>query len=95
MDNRLLAQGMLLGLESFGLEIDKWEDNIMYISVPKDTTDFRPDDNGEALAGKKLADRVQTKFRDMGCKDLKIKYRVRDEVWSKEKTNRVLSQKRT
>jgi hypothetical protein len=95
MDNRLLAQGMLLGLESFGLEIDKWEDNIMYISVPKDTTDFGPDNNGEAIAGKKLADRVQTKFRDMGCKDLKIKYRIRDEVWSKEKTNRVLSQKRT
>ena len=89
MDNRLLAEGMLLGMSSFGMEIDKWEENTMYISVPKDTTDISP--LGEALAGKKLADRIQTKMRDLGAKDLRIKYRIRDEIWTKEKREQILS----
>ena len=91
MDNRLLAEGMLLGMSSFGMVIDKWEGNIMYISVPKDTTDISQ--LGEALAGKKLADRIQTKMRDLGCKDLQIKYRIRDEIWTKEKRDRIISRK--
>lgn len=89
MDNRLLAEGMLLGMSSFGMVIDKWEDNIMYISVPKESTDYGP--TGEALAGKKLADRIQTKLRDLGAKDLKIKYRIRDEIWTKEKRDNIIS----
>ncbi len=89
MDNRLLAEGMLLGMSSLGMEIVKWEGNIMYISVPKDTTDYR--DESERLAGKKLADRIQTKLRDLGCTELKIKYQIRDEIWTKEKRERILS----
>ena len=88
MNNRLLAEGMLLGMSSFGMVIDKWEDNIMYISVPKDSTDYGP--TGEILAGKKLADRIQTKLRDLGCKELRIKYKIRDEVWTKEKRESIL-----
>ena len=88
MNNRLLAEGMLLGMSSFGMVIDKWEENIMYISVPKDSTDYGP--AGEALAGKKLADRIQTKLRDLGCKDLRIKYKIRDEIWTKEKRESIL-----
>lgn len=88
MDNRLLAEGMLLGMSSFGMVIDKWEDNIMYISVPKESTDDGP--TGEVLAGKKLADRIQTKLRDLGAQDIKIKYRIRDEIWTKEKRNQIL-----
>ena len=90
MNNRLLAEGMLLGMSSFGMQIDKWEDNTMYISVPKESTDYGPD--GEVpLAGKKLADRIQTKLRDLGCKELKVKYRLRDEIWTKEKRDKILS----
>lgn len=89
MDNGLLAQGILLGLSSFGMVIDKWEGNIMYIAVPKDTTDF--DSNKEPLAGKKLADRIQTRLRDLGCKNLKIKYRIRDEIWTKEKSDCIIN----
>ena len=89
MDNTLLAEGMLLGLRSFGMVIDKWEGNVMYISVPSDTTDYK--ENFEKLAGKKLADRIQTKLRDLGCKDLQIKYRIRNEVWTKEKRDMILS----
>ena len=88
MNNRLLAEGMLLGMSSFGMVIDKWEDNIMYISVPKESTDYGP--TGEILAGKKLADRIQTKLRDLGCKELRIKYKIRDEVWTKEKRESIL-----
>ena len=91
MDNRLLAEGMLLGLSSFGMIIDKWEGNIMYISVPSDTTDCK--DGFEKLAGKKLANRIQTKLRDIGCKDLQVKYRIRNEIWTKEKRDRILSRK--
>lgn len=89
MDNRLLAEGMLLGMSSFGVIINKWDENTIYISVPKDTTYLS--ELGEALAGKKLADRLQTRFRDLGCGDLKIKYQIRDEIWSKEKTDRILN----
>ena len=88
MDNRLLAEGMLLGMSSFGMEIVKWEGNVMYISVPKDTTDYR--DESERLAGKKLADRIQTKLRDLGCTELKIKYQIRDEIWTREKRERIM-----
>ena len=87
MNNRLLAKGFLLGMKSLGIIIDKWEEDTIYISVPKDTTDYR--EETEKLAGKKLADRLQTKFRDMGCKNLKIKYRIRDEVWTKEKREKI------
>ena len=88
MNNDLLAQGILLGMSSFGILIDKWEGNTLYISVPKDTTDDR--DELEKLAGKKLADRVQTKLRDLGCKNLKIKFRLRDEIWTEEKRKSIL-----
>ena len=88
LDNNLLAEGMLLGMSSFGMEIIKWDDDTMYISVPRFSTDYGP--GGEALAGKKLADRIYTKLRDLGC-NLKIKYQIRDETWTKEKRERILS----
>ena len=88
MSNDLLAQGILLGMSSFGIVIEKWEGNTLYISVPKDTTDYR--DESEKLAGKKLADRVQTKLRDLGCRDLRIKFKLRDEIWTEEKRKSIL-----
>lgn len=88
MNNDLLAQGILLGMSSFGIVLEKWEGNTLYISVPKDTTDYR--DESEKLAGKKLADRVQTKLRDLGCRDLRIKFRLRDEIWTEEKRKSIL-----
>lgn len=88
MNNDLLAQGILLGMSSFGIVIEKWEGNTLYISVPKDTTDYR--DESEKLVGKKLADRVQTKLRDLGCRDIRIKFRLRDEIWTEEKRKSIL-----
>ena len=89
MNNKILAEGILLALSSFGMIIEKWEGNIMYVSVPKYSTDYGH--GQEVLAGKKLADRIQTKLRDMGCKDVQIKYRLRDEIWSEEKRKRILN----
>lgn len=88
MNNDLLAQGILLGMSSFGIVLEKWEGNTLYISVPKDTTDYR--EESEKLAGKKLADRVQTKLRDLGCRDIRIKFRLRDEIWTEEKRKSIL-----
>lgn len=65
LDNRLLAEGMLLGMSSFGMEIIKWDSDTIYISVPRFSTDYGPTIN--------------------------IKYQIRDETWTKEKRERILS----
>jgi hypothetical protein len=89
MNNELFAEGILLGISSFGVVFDKWEENTLYISVPAYSTDFQPD--GQVpLAGKALADRLQTKFRDMGATNLKIKYRIRNETWTSEDRKRII-----
>ena len=91
MNNELLAKGMVLGMRSLGIEIDDWQDTYdsttVWISVPRETID--PKHN---LAGKALADRLMTKFRDMGCKNFKVKYRIRDEVWTEEKSKTAMEQ---
>lgn len=85
MNNELLAKGMALGLRSMGIEIDDWEDDYdsttVWISVPREAECA----NGINLAGKALADRWMTKMREMGVKNFKVKYRIRDEVWTEEK----------
>lgn len=87
MNNELMAKGMVLGMRSMGIEIDDWEDSFnsttIYISVPKETNDTGPD--GFSLAGKPLADRLMTKMKDMGCKNFNVKFRIRNEIWTKEK----------
>lgn len=88
MNSGFLIEGILLGMSSFGMVIDKWENDILYISVPKDTTDCRP--NGEALAGKKLAAKIQADFTNICDKDIKVKYKIRDETWTKEKADKIL-----
>lgn len=85
MNNELLAKGMVLGIRSMGVEIDNWEDSYdsttVWISVPREAECAR----GINLAGKALADRLMTKMREMGAKNFKVKYRIRDEVWTREK----------
>lgn len=89
MNNVALAKGMLLAMKSLGVIVDKWNDTSegtdLYISVPKASTD-----KGQ-LAGKQLADRLMTRFRDMGASDIKVKFRIRDEVWTKEKSEAIMN----
>lgn len=94
MNNELMAKGMALGIRSIGIEIDDWEDTYdsttVWISVPRETTDT--EQGGVNLAGKALADRFMTKMRDMGCKNFRVKFRIRDEVWTKEKRLEAIKQ---
>ena len=87
MNNELLAKGMLIAFRGLGIQIEDWVDTAttttIYISVPKETPDTGP--TGVALAGKALADRLLTKMRDMGANNLAIKFKIRDEVWTREK----------
>lgn len=87
MNNELLAKGMMIAFRGLGIQIEDWVDTAtsttIYISVPKETTDTGP--TGVALAGKALADRMLTKMRDMGAENLQIKFKIRDEVWTREK----------
>ena len=87
MRSDLMAKGMVIAFRGLGIQIENWIDTpegepIIYISVPKETTDIGPD--GLGLAGKKLADRVFTKLNEMGAV-CQIKFKIRDEVWTKEK----------
>ena len=87
MNNELVAKGMMIAFRGLGIEIDDWVDTptntTIYISVPKETIDTHP--GGGNLAGKALADRMLTKMRDMGATNLAIKFKVRDEIWTREK----------
>lgn len=85
MDRKLVAKGMLLGMMSLGIIIDKLDETALYISVPSATTDDR-----HALAGKQLAERIKGTLVEMGCADIVVKYKIRDEVWTKEKADLVL-----
>lgn len=87
MNNELMAKGMIIAFRGLGIEIENWIDTpegvpVIYISVPRESTDVGP--TGMALAGKKLADRVFTKLNEMGAV-CQIKFKIRDEVWTKEK----------
>lgn len=87
MNNELIAKGMMIAFRGLGIQIEDWVDTAttttIYISVPKATTDTGP--TGVALAGKVLADRMLTRMRDMGANNLAIKFKIRDEVWTREK----------
>ena len=79
-----LLGGFLLGLSAAGMIIEKWEEDVLYISVPK-ATNIR-----DLPVGKQLADRIQTNLQDLGI-NIKIKYMLRDELWTQEKSKQILS----
>ena len=87
MNTNLMAQGMMIAFRGLGIQIEDWKqidgDEVIYISVPKESTDNGP--TGVPLAGKALADRMLTKMRDMGAHNLQIKFKIRNEVWTREK----------
>ena len=87
MNYELMAKGMMIAFRGLGIQIEDWVDTAttttIYISVPKETTDTGP--TGVNLAGKALADRMLTKMRDMGAENLQIKFKIRDEIWTREK----------
>jgi hypothetical protein len=87
----IFAEGILLGISSLGIIFDKWEENVIYISVPRYSTDYGPDGQ-PPLAGKALADRFQTRLKDMGASNLQVKYRIREETWTKRDRERIMKE---
>ncbi|MGN0245746.1 MAG: hypothetical protein ACI4DK_07255 [Lachnospiraceae bacterium] len=78
-----LGEAMYITWCGLGIIIDKidetFDDLIIYISVPKNTT------IASDLYGDKLAKRLKETLTEMGVKRLTVKYKIRDEVWNTEK----------
>lgn len=93
MDNRLMAKGILLGMKSMGVIIDKLEEDvngvILYFSVPKTSTHVNS--KGEQMAGKVLARRIKETLSEMGFKFSICKFKIRNEDWDDFKKQQVIS----
>lgn len=77
--------GFVLGLSSFGIVIEKWDDdsNVVYISVPETSDEI--DAKGNEMAGMYLAKREKEVLSSMGV-PLQLKARIREgDHWTKEK----------
>lgn len=95
MDSSLMAKGMVLGLRSLGVQIDKLTEDengtILYFSVPKSSHNRNA--HGEEMAGSVLAKRVKETFTMMGVTFSICKYKIRDEDWTIEKDNAVFKRR--
>jgi hypothetical protein len=86
-----MTMGIYIGLRSMGvvLEDTKFVDGkfTVYITVPSDT--YHVSATGEKMAGAYLAKRVQETLDNMKVPAV-VKYKMRDEVWTKEKSEMAL-----
>lgn len=84
-----LGEAVLISLAGVGVMIDKvdeaQESLTIYISVP--TSSYHRDAHGKEMAGDYLAKRVKQTLVEMGVKRLTVKYKIRNEHWTKEKQN--------
>lgn len=91
MMNSLMAKGIVLGMASMGVIIDKLENDdngiILYFSVPKTSTHINA--KGEQMAGKVLARRIKETLSELGFKFSICKFKIRDEDWNKSKEQEV------
>lgn len=88
MVDRNMAKAMLAVWHGYGIEFDKMPNidmsqlQIFYISVPSSSELINK--FGEEMSGKKLAQRFNTALNSMGGYSFKVKYKIRDEHWTKE-----------
>ena len=84
---KMLGETMLITWAGFGLFItktDETQENLtIYISVPR--TSYERNAYNEEMSGRFLAKRFKEAMNDMGLKRLTVKYKIRDEIWTKEK----------
>ena len=82
-----LGEAVLISLAGVGLTFDKVDETqeslTMYISVP--SSSYHVDARGREMSGDYLAKRVKQTMVEMGVKRLTVKYRIRNEHWTKEK----------
>lgn len=88
---------MMIAWAGFGLKIERMEETqenlTVWVSVPKQS--FEHSSDGTEMAGMFLARRFKNTLTAMGAKQLKVKAKVRDEIWTKEMAdNAVLDMKR-
>lgn len=74
---------------SYGVIFDKINEStdslILYISVP--FSSYYRDVNNTEMAGEFLAKRFKATMTDMGIKRLTVKYKIRNEHWTKERSD--------
>lgn len=89
--NKDVARVINAVLCSFGVEFEKYPTSsferqyIYHISVPESSE--INNSNGEEMCGETLAKAVNKTLSDMSSKECKVKFRVRDEHWTKELRN--------
>lgn len=90
MQNKLLGKAILIAYAHLGIQIDNIEESddtvIIFISVPKDADlTMERDTQGNVMAGHHLAKTINKKLIEMGITNIKVKYRIREELWTKSK----------
>lgn len=91
MNFHAMTTAVYVGLRSLGVVLEDTEfvdgKFTVYITVPSDT--YNVLDTGEKLAGANLARRVQDTLDNMQVPAV-VKYKIRDEVWTEEKSKMCL-----
>ena len=81
-----LGEAVYITWMSFGVIFEKINESVdnleFYISVP--SSSYHRDANNNQMAGDFLAKRFKTVLSEMGVKRLTVKYRIRNEYWTKE-----------
>ena len=90
MQNKLLGKAILIAYAHLGIQIDNIEESdsnvTIYISVPKDADlTMERDAHGNVMAGHHLAKTINKKLIEMGITNIELKYRIREEQWTKSK----------
>lgn len=85
--NRMMGVGMYIALNGLGVKIENlaetYDEINIWISVPSKSENV--DVHGNEMSGKYLAKRFKDTLTDIGVKNLTVKYKIRDEAWTKEK----------
>lgn len=81
-----LGEAVYIVWASFGVEIEKINESVdnleIFISVPKSS--YYNDVHSNTMAGDYLAQRFKDTMKDIGVKRLTVRYRVRNEHWTKQ-----------
>lgn len=86
MNNNMIGKAMLITLAEMGVKIDRFDNTdegiVLLFTVPKSS--HYKGANDIEMAGKHLAKRVKDAFESMGVVFTDCRYRIRDEVWTKD-----------
>lgn len=89
MRNGLIGEVFYITWKGYGVMFDNIVEAengiIFYISVPSNS--YHVNVKGDKMSGRYLAKRFQEVLTEMGIKNLVVKAKVRDEYWTKEKSD--------